>query len=58
MSYLETRAGPKMGRQILGDFGGTKMDITSLKIKIFEIFEKFWLSWNKFFQLVTSNFDY
>ena len=36
MSYLETRAGPKMGRQILGDSGGKKMAITSLKIKIFK----------------------
>ena len=36
MSYLETNAGPKMGRQIFGDFGGTKMVITSLKIKIFK----------------------
>ena len=35
MSYLETCAGPKMGPQILGDFGGAKMAITSLKIKIF-----------------------
>ena len=29
MSYLETCAWPKLGRQILGDFGGTKMAITS-----------------------------
>ena len=36
MSLLETQAGPKMGRQILGDFGGTKMAITSWKIKIFK----------------------
>ena len=35
ISFLETQAGPKMGRQILGDFGGTKIAITSLKIKIF-----------------------
>ena len=48
MSYLETRAGPKMGRQILGDFEGTKMAITSLKIKIFKKFKK----------LATSKFDY
>ena len=33
-----------MGRQILGDFGGTKMTISSLKIKIFKKFEKFLLS--------------
>ena len=58
MSYLEARAGPKMGRQILGDFGGTKMAITSLKIKIFQKFKKFWLSWNKLFQFVTPNIDY
>ena len=36
MSYLETRAGPKMGGQILGDFVVTKMAITCLKIKIFK----------------------
>ena len=40
MSYLETRAGPKMGRQILGDFGGTKMAIISFKIKTFKKNEK------------------
>ena len=34
MSYLENHAGPKMGRQISGDFGGTKMAINSLKNKI------------------------
>ena len=44
ISFLETQAGPKMGRQILGDFGGTKMAITSLKIKILKKFKKFWLS--------------
>ena len=36
INFLETQAAPKMGRQILGDFGGTKMAITSLKIKIFK----------------------
>ena len=30
-----------MGRQILGDFGGTKMAITSLKIKMFKTIKKF-----------------
>ena len=55
ISFLETRAGPKMGRQILGDFGGTKMAITSLKIKISKKFKKFWLSW-KSWLLKTSIF--
>ena len=40
INFLETRAEPKMGRQILGDFGGTKMAITSLKIKIFKKIQK------------------
>ena len=40
ISLLETRPGPKMGRQILGDFGGTKMAITSLKIKISKKIQK------------------
>ena len=44
MSYLETCVGPKMGRQILGDFAGTKMAMTSLKIKISKKIKKFWLS--------------
>ena len=30
MSYLETRAGAKMGRQIFGDSGRTKTAITSI----------------------------
>ena len=31
MSYLETPSGPKMGRQILGDFGGTNRVPTDWK---------------------------
>ena len=41
---LGDQRGAQMGRQILGDFAGTKMATTSLKIKIFKNFKKFWLS--------------
>ena len=50
--------GAQNGRQILGDFAGTKMAITSLKIKILKKFKKFWLSQNKLFDLVTLNTGY
>ena len=44
MSYMETRARPKIGRQILGDFGGTKMAITSLKSGYSKNSKRFWFS--------------